>query len=102
MQQAPGLRGDRRHQFRVGMAERRDGNPGQRVQVLLALAIGNPASLAVTEGHRQPGIGIHHMRHEATPKNENGGHCRRNDRDPNAPSAQAAESRMLSENQGLV
>jgi cellulose biosynthesis protein BcsQ len=37
MQQAPGLRGDRRDQPGMGMAERRNGDPGQGVQVLPAL-----------------------------------------------------------------
>ncbi|MFH1988480.1 MAG: hypothetical protein ABIK25_12735 [Pseudomonadota bacterium] len=62
------------------MTERRNSNPGQRIQVFLALGICNPATLTMAESHRQPGIGIHDMRHEATPKNENGGHRRRNDR----------------------
>ena len=93
MQQAPGLRRNRRDQPGMAVTERQHGNPGQRIQILLALGIGNPASLTMTEGHGQPGVGIHHMRHEPTPKNENGGQCRRNHRDPNdrTPSERAAE-----------
>jgi hypothetical protein len=57
MQQAPGLGRNRRNQFWMGMTERRDGDPGQGIQIFLTLGIGNPASLTVTErppatGHR--------------------------------------------------
>jgi hypothetical protein len=52
----------------MGMAEGGYGNSRQCVEILLACGIGNPASLSVTERHRQPGIGIHDMRHEHNPK----------------------------------
>ena len=84
VQHATGLLGDGRHQSRMGMAQRIDGDPGECVQVFPALGIRDPAPAAVAECHRQTGVGIHDMRHEATPKNENGGHRRRNDRNPGA------------------
>jgi hypothetical protein len=63
MQQAPGLRSDRRDQRRVVVPERGDGNPRQGVEIDLAVGIGHPAAIAMAEGDRQAGIGIHQVRH---------------------------------------
>jgi hypothetical protein len=59
------------------MTERRNGDSGQRIQILASCVIENPAPLSMTERHGQTGIGVHDMRHQATPTNENGGHRRR-------------------------
>ena len=64
VQQARRLPGDRSDQRRVIVAQRIDGDPGERVEVAAPLAIGDPASLTVSESHRQAGIGIHQVRHK--------------------------------------
>ena len=85
MQHATSLCGNRSNKLGVSVAKRGNSNTGKRIEVFLTLGIGNPATLAMAKRHRQPSIGIHDMRHEATPKNENGGHCRRNSHHTNEP-----------------
>jgi len=63
VQNARRLRGDRGDQRRVVVPERRNGNPGQGVEVALAFGIGDPAPVAMAEGDRKPGVGIHQVRH---------------------------------------
>ena len=65
MQQTTGLGGNCGDQLGVIVTERGDGDSRQGVEVDLALGVGHPAPVAVTEGHRQPGISIHYVRHIA-------------------------------------
>ena len=56
---------------RVGVAQAVDGDAGYGVQVAASLAVIQVYTLAVTEGHRQPRIGLHQRRrHDShSPKN---------------------------------
>jgi hypothetical protein len=63
MDQSPGLFGERRHQTRMGVTQAVDRNACQGVQVFLTLLVDQPGALAMREGHRQAGIGVHQVRH---------------------------------------
>jgi hypothetical protein len=63
VQQAPGLRRDRRDQRRVVVPQRRHGNSRQGVEIALAVGIGQPTAIAMAEGDRQASVGIHQVRH---------------------------------------
>ena len=52
----------RRHQLGVGVAERVDGDAGQRVEVFAALGVPDAAALAVRQRERQAAVGVHHVR----------------------------------------
>jgi hypothetical protein len=51
----------RGHQLGVGVSQRVDRDAGERIEVLLAVGVPDPAASAVRQGHRQAAVGLHHM-----------------------------------------
>ena len=61
MNQATGLVGNRRHQFRVRVTQGIDRNAGNSVEIFAPFGIGEAAPLTLAESHRQASVGIHDM-----------------------------------------
>ena len=55
------LVGDRARQARVGVAERRDADAGQQVEILAALRVEQAHAFAADEGNRLPAVGLQDM-----------------------------------------
>ena len=61
MQERARLIGDRVGDLGMRVAERRDRETGEEVEVALALAVPEHGALAAHERDRQPAVGLHHV-----------------------------------------
>jgi len=61
MDQAPGLLAQGPHQPGMRMAQAVHGDPGQGIQVFVAVLVEQPDTLATHKSDRQAGIGLHQV-----------------------------------------